>query len=66
MELGGKAVLIGASYDPAVLAGQTPDQVARCVGEPGSAVARQIGAASAAITESLCQIAGLSPDPGIS
>jgi Domain of unknown function (DUF929) len=56
IDLGGADVLIGASYDPQVLAGQTPEQVARCLGQPETAEAKEIGAAAAAITKSLCQI----------
>ena len=56
LDLGGASVLVGASYDPQVLAGQTPQQVARWLGQPQTAEAKQIGAAAAALTRSLCQI----------
>jgi hypothetical protein len=61
IDLGGSDVLVGASYDPQVLAAQTPDQVAKCLGQPETADAKQIGAAAAAITRSLCQITGSMP-----
>jgi len=56
IDLCGIADLVGASYDPAILAGQTPEQVAKCLGEPDTADAKQIGAAAATITKTLCQI----------
>jgi hypothetical protein len=61
MDLGGTDVLVGASYDPQVLAGQTPEQVAKYLGEPNTADAEEIGAAAAAITRSLCQVTGAMP-----
>jgi hypothetical protein len=61
IDLGGVEVLVGASYDPQMLAGQTPEQVAKCLGQPNTADAKEIGAAAAAITRSLCQITGGMP-----
>ncbi len=61
----GVKVLSGTPAAPAavpqVLAGQTPEQVARCLGQPKTADAKEIGAAAAAITKSLCQITGGMP-----
>jgi Domain of unknown function (DUF929) len=61
VDFGGAAVLVGASYDPQVLAGQTPEQVAKCLTEPSTADAKQIGAAAAAITRTLCHITSEQP-----
>jgi uncharacterized protein DUF929 len=61
IDIGGTYVLVRASYDPQVLAGQTPEQVARCLGQPKTADAREIGAAAAAITRSLCEVTGAMP-----
>lgn len=61
VDLGGTNVLVGASYDPQVLAGQTPLQVAKCLGQPKTADAREIGAAAAAMTKTLCQLTGGMP-----
>lgn len=61
IDLGGSSVLVGASYDPQVLAGQTPEQVAKCLGQPKTADAKDIGAAAAAITTSLCHLTGGMP-----
>lgn len=56
IDLGGTAYLVGASYDPSVLAGQTPEEVAKCLSQPNTTDAKQIGAAAAAITQSLCRM----------
>ena len=61
VDFGGSAVLEGASYDPQILAGQTPEQVAKCLGQPNTADAKAIGAAAEAITKTLCQITGGAP-----
>jgi hypothetical protein len=61
IDFGGRAVLIGSSYDPQTLAGQNPATVAERLGQPTTADAQQIGAAAATITATLCRLTGGQP-----
>jgi hypothetical protein len=60
VDLGGKATIIGASYDPNVLQGKTHDEVAAAMQDPSTAIAKAVNGTANAITAQLCGLtAGL-------
>jgi thiol-disulfide isomerase/thioredoxin len=61
VDFGNQALISGASYDPALLAGMTQDQVAAALADPSSAVAQAIGGTANAMTAQLCKLTGGQP-----
>lgn len=61
LDLGGKYVVSGASYDPQTLAGQTWSQIATALSTPSSADAHAIDGSANAITAALCTLTADKP-----
>ena len=56
IDIGGKYVISGASYDPQTLHGMTHDQVATALSDPTSPVAKAIDGTANVITAAICDI----------
>ena len=56
VDIGGKYVISGASYDPAMLAGKTHQQIADAMADPTSDIAKAIDGTANVITAAICQI----------
>jgi hypothetical protein len=56
VDIGGKFVISGASYDPATLKGMTHEQVAAAMADPTSKVAKAIDGTANVITAALCEL----------
>jgi hypothetical protein len=61
IDFGGKYVLSGASYSPAVLQGKTATEVAAALSDPSSAVTTGIVGAANMITATICILTGDQP-----
>lgn len=61
VDLGGKYVVSGASYDPQVLHGLTHAQIASDLADPTSAVAKSVDGTANVITAALCNLTGGQP-----
>jgi hypothetical protein len=56
IDFGDKAVMVGSSFEPSVLANLTWSQIAAALGHPDSAVGQAILAATDPITAAVCQL----------
>jgi hypothetical protein len=61
VDIGNKYVLVGASYDPQVLANLTPDQVASDLSNPTSPVTKGIVGTANYLTAAICNITNQQP-----
>jgi hypothetical protein len=61
IDIGGKYVISGASYDPQTLHGMTHKQVAAALSDPTSPVAKAIDGTANVITAAICEITGNQP-----
>jgi hypothetical protein len=61
VDIGGKYVISGASYDPAVLAGKTHEQIAAAMQDPSSAIAKAVLGTANVITAAICQLTTNAP-----
>jgi thiol-disulfide isomerase/thioredoxin len=61
IDIGGKYVISGASYDPAVLQGKTQAQIAAALSAPSSAIAKGVDGTANVITAALCAATGGKP-----
>jgi hypothetical protein len=61
VDIGGKYLISGASYDPAVLKGKTHEQIAAAMLDPGSAIAKAVLGTANVITAAICQVTGNTP-----
>lgn len=61
VDLGGRYVQSGASYDPGLLKGMTHQQVVRAMQSPGSDVARAIDGSANIVTAALCRLTSNQP-----
>ena len=61
IDFGDKAVLVGSSFEPSVLANLTWSQIAAALGRPDSAVGRAILAATTPITAAVCRLTAERP-----
>jgi hypothetical protein len=61
VDIGGRYVISGASYDPQVLQGKTQAQIAAALSDPNSAIAKGVDGAANLITAALCQLTGNQP-----
>jgi hypothetical protein len=61
VDIGGKYMISGASYDPQVLHGMTHQQVASALSDPSSPVAQGVDGAANAITAAICASTGNQP-----
>jgi Domain of unknown function (DUF929) len=56
VDIGGKFVISGASYDPAVLKGKTHQQIATAMADPSSPIAKAIDGTANVLTAALCSL----------
>lgn len=56
VDIGGKYVISGASYDPKVLQGKTQAQIAAALQDPTSDIAKAVDGTANVITAALCQL----------
>jgi thiol-disulfide isomerase/thioredoxin len=61
VDFGNKYVIAGASYDPAVLSGQTWAQVAAALKNPSSPIAKSADGAANLITAAICKLTNNQP-----
>ena len=61
VDLGGKYMISGASYDPTVLQGLTHAQIAAALSDPDSPVAKSVDGTANVITAALCRLTGNQP-----
>jgi thiol-disulfide isomerase/thioredoxin len=70
IDLGGRYLVSGASYNPGVLAGKTLDEIATALADPSSAISKGAVGTANALTAAICGITGDQPaavctDPAI-
>lgn len=56
LDIGGKYLFAGASYDPAVLQGSTRAQIAAALSDPTSSIAKGVDGTANVITASICAV----------
>lgn len=61
IDLGGKYVISGASYDPGILKGKTQAQIAAALPDPTSPIAKAINGSANVISAALCKLTGNQP-----
>lgn len=61
IDLGGRYMISGSSYDPAVLQGKTHAQIAAALSDPNSAVAKAVDGTANVITAALCKLTDNKP-----
>jgi hypothetical protein len=61
VDIGGKYIISGASYDPAILAGKTHEQIAAAMNDPSSDISKAILGTANVITAALCQLTANAP-----
>lgn len=61
VDIGGKYVISGASYDPQVLQGKTHAEIAAALSDPTSPIAKAIDGTANVITAALCQLTNDQP-----
>jgi len=61
LDIAGKYVITGPSYDPTVLKGLTADEIAQQLADPSSAVARAVDGEANVLTAAICTSTGNKP-----
>jgi hypothetical protein len=61
VDLGGKALISGAAYDPGLLKGKDQSQVVAAIDDPSSSISKAVVGAANRITASLCSLTGEQP-----
>ena len=61
MNIGGKWLISGASYDPALLAGKTQQQVVDAINDPTTDISKAVVGTANVITAALCQLTANAP-----
>lgn len=61
IDIGGKYMISGASYDPGVLQGKTHQQIAAALSDPHSAIAKAVDGTANVITAAICTLTGNQP-----
>lgn len=61
ISFGNKYLVVGASYDPQVLAGKTWAQIATALKDPSSPITKAVGGAANYITAAICKLTGNQP-----
>jgi hypothetical protein len=61
IDLGGRYMISGASYNPGILAGKTHEQVASALSDPNSPIAKSVIGTANLITAALCRQTGDQP-----
>jgi Domain of unknown function (DUF929) len=59
--IGGKYLIVGASYDPAVLQGKTHAQIAAALKDPTTAISKAVLGTANVITAAICSLTGKKP-----
>jgi len=62
VDLGGQWLVVGAQYDPSVLAGKTHAQIAAALSDPSSPIAKAVIGTANVLTVALCVQTGGQPD----
>lgn len=60
-DIGGKYLISGAAYDPAVLQGKTRAQIAAALWDPSSTIAKSVDGAANVISAAICSTTGQQP-----
>ncbi len=61
VDFGGKYLISGASFDPAVLQGKTADQIASALSDSSSPIAKSVVGAANAMTAAICKLTANQP-----
>jgi len=61
VNFGNKYLIVGASYDPQVLAGKTWAQISAALHDPSSPITKAIGGTANYITAAICKLTGNAP-----
>ncbi|HEV7186663.1 MAG TPA: DUF929 family protein [Blastococcus sp.] len=61
VDIGGKYMISGASYDPSVLQGKTQAQIAAALSDAGSPIAKSVVGTANVITAAICRVTGNQP-----
>jgi hypothetical protein len=61
IDIGGKYIISGASYSPALLQGKTQAQIAAALSDPTSAIAKAVDGTANVITAAVCATTGNAP-----
>ena len=61
VDIGGRYVISGASYDPQLLQGKTQAQIAAALSDPNSSIAESVDGAANLITAALCELTNNRP-----
>jgi hypothetical protein len=61
MDIGGRYLSSGASYDPGLLKGKTHAEIAAALADPNSAIAKAVDGTANLITAALCDLTGGKP-----
>jgi hypothetical protein len=61
IDIGGRYMISGASYDPSVLQGKTRAQIAAALSDPGSPIAKAVVGTADVITAAICRTTGDQP-----
>ncbi len=61
IDIGGKYIVSGASYDPGVLQGKSHEEIASALADPTSKIARAVDGTANYLTATLCSLTGNQP-----
>jgi hypothetical protein len=61
VDIGGRYLITGATYDPGVLQGRSATQIAAGLADPSTPIARGVLGAANAITAAICEVTGTQP-----
>jgi len=61
IDIGGRYMISGASYDPGVLQGKTHEQIAAALSDPNSDIAKAVDGTANVVTAAICTITGNQP-----
>jgi thiol-disulfide isomerase/thioredoxin len=61
IDIGGRYLISGASYDPGVLQGKTHEQIAAALSDPNSEIAKAVDGTANVVTAAICKITGNKP-----
>lgn len=61
VDIGGRYLIVGASYDPSVLAGKTHAQIASALSDPTSPIAKGVDGTANVVTAGLCKLTNGQP-----
>jgi hypothetical protein len=63
IDIGGRFLISGASYDPSVLQGKSHAQIAAALSNPSSAIAKGVDGTANLITAAICKTTNSAPSP---